>query len=180
MAGDRESALNLAEAHRRGLAITYEKCDVRAPDEVRQVVARIGRRLRLVVHNAGIAAPTRLRNKSIDVVLNVVGTKVEGFVNLVEALRGQNVELFCNVGSASGRIGGMVGQIDYAASNEALTRLGFWACTEHRLPDHAGLDHMGSDWPDRELRRGFALRHRAAGGQGHRKMDRRGARRKAR
>ncbi len=134
LAGDRESALNLAEAHRRGLAITYEKCDVRAPDEVRQVVARIGGRLRLVVHNAGIAAPTRLRNKSIDVVLNVVGTKVEGFVNLVEALRGRNVELFCNVGSASGRIGGMVGQIDYAASNEALTRLGFWACTERRLP----------------------------------------------
>jgi NAD(P)-dependent dehydrogenase (short-subunit alcohol dehydrogenase family) len=134
LAGDRESAFNLAEAHRRGLAITYEKCDVRAPEEVSQLVAGIGGRLRLVVHNAGIAAPTRLRNKSIDVVLDVVGSKVEGFVNLAEALRGRNVELFCNVGSASGRIGGMVGQIDYAAANEALTRLGFWACAEHRLP----------------------------------------------
>ncbi len=134
LAGDRESAFNLAEAQRRGLPITYEKCDVRVPEEVRQVVARISGRLRLVVHNAGIAAPTRLRNKSIDVVLNVVGTKVDGFVNLVEALHGRNVELFCNVGSASGRIGGMVGQIDYAAANEALTRLGFWALSERRLP----------------------------------------------
>jgi NAD(P)-dependent dehydrogenase (short-subunit alcohol dehydrogenase family) len=134
LAGDRESAFNLAEARRRGLAITYEKCDVRVPDEVRRLVAGIGGRLRLVVHNAGIAAPTRLRNKDIDVVLDVVGCKVEGFVNLAEALRGRNVELFCNVGSASGRIGGMVGQIDYAAANEALTRLGFWACAEHRLP----------------------------------------------
>lgn len=134
LADDRESAFNLAEARRQGLPITYEKCDVRAPEEVRRLVAGIGGHLRLVVHNAGIAAPTRLRNKNIDVVLDVVGCKVEGFVNLAEALRGCNVELFCNVGSASGRIGGMVGQIDYAAANEALTRLGFWAYAQDRLP----------------------------------------------
>jgi NAD(P)-dependent dehydrogenase (short-subunit alcohol dehydrogenase family) len=134
MAADRETTSNLAEARHRGLAITYERSDVRAPEEVRRLVDGIDGRLRVVVHNAGIAAPTRLRNKSVDVVLDVVASKLDGFVNLAEALRGHVIELFCNVGSAAGRMGGMIGQIDYAAANEALTRLGFWANAEHQLP----------------------------------------------
>jgi NAD(P)-dependent dehydrogenase (short-subunit alcohol dehydrogenase family) len=134
LAADREVVANLAAAHRDGLAISYEQCDVRDPGEVRSLVDGIGERLRVVVHNAGIAAPTRLRNKNIDVVLDVVASKVDGFVNLAEAVRGRELDWFCNVGSAAGRMGGMIGQIDYAAANEALTRLGFWAHAEHRLP----------------------------------------------
>jgi NAD(P)-dependent dehydrogenase (short-subunit alcohol dehydrogenase family) len=134
LAADRETASNLAEAQRRGLNITYRKCDVRAPEEVRALIEGIGGRLRMVVHNAGIAAPTRLRGKSIDVVLDVIASKLEGFVNLTEALHGRNLELFCNVGSAAGRMGGMVGQIDYAAANEALTRLGFWTHASQQIP----------------------------------------------
>ncbi len=134
LAGVREVAANLAAAHRDGLAISYQRCDIRDPDDVRRLVDGIGARLRVVVHNAGIAAPTRLRNKNINVVLDVVASKLDGFVNLADAVRGRDLDWFCNVGSAAGRMGGMIGQIDYAAANEALTRLGFWACAQHGLP----------------------------------------------
>jgi NAD(P)-dependent dehydrogenase (short-subunit alcohol dehydrogenase family) len=134
LAADREVMANLAAAHRAGLAIEYRRCDVRDPGDVRRLVDGIDERLRVVVHNAGIAAPTRLRNKNIDVVLDVVASKLDGFVNLADAVRGRDLDWFCNVGSAAGRMGGMVGQIDYAAANEVLTRLGFWANAQHRLP----------------------------------------------
>jgi len=34
---------------------------------------------------------------------------------------------FCSIGSLTGRWGGMTGETDYAAANEALARLGLWA-----------------------------------------------------
>jgi hypothetical protein len=42
--------------------------------------------------------------------------------------------MFCNVGSLTGRWGGMVGEIDYAAANEALARLGMWASRHTAFP----------------------------------------------
>lgn len=133
-AAARESAANLADAHRLGLSVRYEQCDVQSRDQVHGLVDSLGDRLRVVVHNAGVAAPTRLRGKRLEVVLDVVGCKLEGFLNLADALRGREQTLVCNVGSASGRMGGMVGQVDYAAANEALTRLGFWGTAERGLP----------------------------------------------
>jgi NAD(P)-dependent dehydrogenase (short-subunit alcohol dehydrogenase family) len=123
----REVARNLARARREGLRVEYHVGDVTDPGFARAYLDAAGPGLRVVVHNAGIAAPTRLRGKSPASFVATVATKVDGFLALVTALEGRRVDYVCNVGSVSARIGGMVGQIDYAAANEALTRLGFWA-----------------------------------------------------
>jgi len=123
----REALHNLQEAARRSLPIEYHAGDITEPAFARALVDAAGPALRVVIHNAGVAAPTRLRNKTVDSFLATIQTKVDGFVALLAALGDRRVDHFCNVGSVSGRLGGMIGQIDYAAANEALTRLGFWA-----------------------------------------------------
>ena len=130
----RELARNLEIAAGEDLPLEYRVCDFLDAGAVESLVEGLGDAVRVVVHNAGIAAPTRLRGKSLDTVIRVVETKLVTFVNLVEALRDRPIEYFCNVGSVAGRMGGMAGQIDYAGANEVLSRLGFWAQQELGLP----------------------------------------------
>ncbi|TDE48499.1 SDR family NAD(P)-dependent oxidoreductase [Nonomuraea mesophila] len=132
----RQVGANLAAARRDGLRITYEPCDCVRPEQVDALFARIPEPS-VIIHNAGIDLPTRLDNKSPEEVVRTVDVKVTGFANLTRAVlraRRDTVKVFCNVGSLAGRMGGMIGQIDYAAGNEALTRLGFWARNTHGLP----------------------------------------------
>ena len=119
----------LSRLHDQGLRIEYVECDVTSTAQVRAAVERAGEDLSVVVHNAGVDAPVRLPAKSDDVFLSVVRTKVDGFLGLVRAIEdnGIRLKMFCNVGSLTGRWGGMVGEIDYAAANEALSTLGLWA-----------------------------------------------------
>jgi len=130
----RELARNLREAAAEGLPIEYRVCDFLDAQQVRALVVDLGERLRVVIHNAGIAAPTRLRRKPLETVVGVVESKLVSFVNLVEAVRDSDLDYFCNVGSVAGRMGGMIGQIDYSAANEVLSRLGFWAQQELGMP----------------------------------------------
>lgn len=111
-----------------GLAVRYEVCDIADPVAVSALCAAIGPALRVVIHNAGVDQPVRLAGKSADNFIATVRTKVLGFANLCSAAsaHGQLVQ-FCNVGSLTGRMGGMTGETDYAAANEALARLGLWA-----------------------------------------------------
>jgi NAD(P)-dependent dehydrogenase (short-subunit alcohol dehydrogenase family) len=122
---------HLRSARDEGLRLEYRQCDFTDPGQVRALVAGLPD-LTVVVHNAGVDRPTRLPNKSDDDVVAVVATKVDSFVHLVQALRDRPLKLLCTVGSLTGRLGGMVGQFDYAAANECLARLGLWA--ERRLP----------------------------------------------
>ncbi|MET7275067.1 KR domain-containing protein [Streptomyces flaveolus] len=122
---------HLRSARAEGLRLEYRQCDFTDPGQVRTLVAGLPD-LTAVVHNAGVDRPTRLPNKSDDDVVAVVATKVDSFVHLVQALRDRPLKLLCTVGSLTGRLGGMVGQFDYAAANECLARLGLWA--ERRLP----------------------------------------------
>ncbi len=93
----------------------------------------------IVIHNAGIDEPKRLSAKSPGEVVRVVEVKVTGFANLLDAVlatpeRRAALRMWSNVGSLAGRLGGMIGQVDYAAGNDALSRLGFWAEAEHGVP----------------------------------------------
>jgi NAD(P)-dependent dehydrogenase (short-subunit alcohol dehydrogenase family) len=126
----------LSRLHEQGLRVEYIECDVTSPSQVRAAVERAGGDLSVVVHNAGVDAPVRLPAKSDDVFLSVVRTKVDGFLGLLRAVEESSVRLkmFCNVGSLTGRWGGMVGEIDYAAANEALSRLGLWASRRTSFP----------------------------------------------
>ncbi|QUQ63904.1 SDR family NAD(P)-dependent oxidoreductase [Kutzneria sp. CA-103260] len=129
---------NLSAAEAEGLRISYEACDCTDAGQVRELFARIPAPT-VVVHNAGIDEPKRLDLKPAEEVVRTVDVKVTGFANLLrevlaEPSRRAALKSFCNVGSLAGRMGGMIGQIDYAAGNEALARLGFWARDAHGLP----------------------------------------------
>lgn len=124
----RELQLSLADLAARGLAVHYRVCDVTNAAAVRQLCDEIGDALRVVIHNAGVDRPIRLAQKTADQFLETVRTKVMGFAHLCAAVAQRpGLVQFCNVGSLTGRWGGMTGETDYAAANEALARLGLWA-----------------------------------------------------
>ncbi len=124
----RELRTSLADLAARGLAVHYLVCDVTDATAVRRLCDEIGDTLRVVIHNAGVDRPIRLAQKTADQFLDTVRTKVLGFAHLCAAVAGRpRLVQFCNVGSLTGRWGGMTGETDYAAANEALARLGQWA-----------------------------------------------------
>ncbi|MFI0718668.1 KR domain-containing protein [Streptomyces sp. NPDC021224] len=134
LADARELWRNLATARADGLRIEYVPCDITDHEQTRGLLARAGDHLAGVVHNAGVDIPTRLPHKTPETLAAVTGVKIRGFLNLLQALPPGTTAFFCNVGSLTGRWGGMVGQLDYGAANEALSRLGLWAAAAHGLP----------------------------------------------
>jgi cytochrome P450/NAD(P)-dependent dehydrogenase (short-subunit alcohol dehydrogenase family) len=124
----RELRVVLDDLARRNLPVHYRVCDVTDEAAVRELCAEFGDRLRVIIHNAGVDQPVRLGQKSVESFIGVVRTKVLGFAHLCAAAKEcGNLLHFCNVGSLTGRCGGMTGETDYAAANEALARLGLWA-----------------------------------------------------
>ncbi|OXI90137.1 cytochrome [Burkholderia sp. AU31652] len=124
----RELKASLDAVAALGLPVHYRICDVTDAAAVRALCDECGDRLRGVIHNAGIDQPVRLSRKRADEFLGTVRVKVLGFMNLYAAVRERSrVDCFVNVGSLTGRWGGMTGETDYAAANEALARLGWWA-----------------------------------------------------
>jgi NAD(P)-dependent dehydrogenase (short-subunit alcohol dehydrogenase family) len=124
---ERELAENVLGARRNGLRIDYRRCDFTDPAQISALVAELGDELTGIVHNAGVDTPRRLPDKSGAEFLHTVGTKVDSFLSLFDLVADRKLKFFCNVGSLTGRLGGMVGQLDYAAANEGLARLGLWA-----------------------------------------------------
>ncbi|MGW5863133.1 KR domain-containing protein [Streptomyces sp. NPDC055239] len=125
-----ELSTNITEARAGGLRVDYARCDFTDVEQVRALLAREGAALTGVVHNAGVDTAARLPKKTDDEILRTVRTKIGGFLNLFEGvreLRENRLKFFCSVGSLTGRLGGMVGQLEYAAANEGLARLGRWA-----------------------------------------------------
>jgi len=109
------------------LPIEYRVCDFTRLEDVRGLIDSLGPRLAGIVHNAGVDAPKRLGTKPIDEFLSIVDVKVAGFLNILEALDNRPLKFLSSVGSLTGRMGGMVGQLDYAAANDGLAHLGMWA-----------------------------------------------------
>ncbi|MBB5120127.1 KR domain-containing protein [Streptomyces eurocidicus] len=128
----RDLARNMAEVTGAGLDVVYERCDFTAPGQVADLLGRLGRPLTGVIHNAGVDTPVRLPKKTDEEFLRTVSTKVDSFVTLFQQVRGLPLKFFCNVGSLTGRLGGMTGQLDYGAANDGLARLGLWA--RHQVP----------------------------------------------
>ncbi|MGS0893200.1 cytochrome P450 [Burkholderia stagnalis] len=129
----RDAKASLDAAAALGLPIRYRVCDVTDAAAVRALCDEFGERLRGVIHNAGVDQPVRLPGKTADEFVGTARVKVAGFMNLYAAVRERrSVTGFFNVGSLTGRWGGMTGETDYAAANEALARLGLWARRDTR------------------------------------------------
>ncbi|AOJ05625.1 cytochrome [Burkholderia mayonis] len=141
----RELKAALDEMAALDLPVRYRVCDVTDRAAVRALCDELGDSLRMVIHNAGVDQPVRLIQKGADDFARTVRTKVLGFANLCDAVRTRpRLVQFCNVGSLTGRWGGMTGETDYAAANEGLARLGLWAA-KHALPPACGVKTLV--WP---------------------------------
>ncbi len=130
----RELYLHMREVDIEGLKIEYRVCDFNSAEQVNSLLQWIGLGLSGIIHNAGIDTPVRMRAKAVDDFVRTVRIKVRGFVNIYQAVQDRPLKFFCNVGSLAGRMGGMIGQIDYAAGNEVIARLGFWAAGQNNFP----------------------------------------------
>lgn len=156
-----ELAANITGARAAGLRIDYAQCDFTDPVQVRALLDREGAALTGVVHNAGVDTAAKLTGKTDEQIERTVRVKVDGFVNLFAELAEARLKFFCNVGSLTGRLGGMVGQLEYAAANEALARLGRWA---QRLAPYPVMTLAWPTWDRVGLITNFsaALRYMAA------------------
>ncbi|QWF85125.1 KR domain-containing protein [Amycolatopsis sp. CA-230715] len=139
----RELHDNLRSIDAEGLALRYRPCDLTDPAQAAALIDELGDGITGIVYLAGVDRPARLPSKTDSDFLAGVAVKTTGFLRLVEVVRARGLPLkfFCNSGSLTGRLGGMVGELDYSAANEALARLGLWARHE------TGLDVFTVCWP---------------------------------
>ncbi|HEX2419927.1 MAG TPA: KR domain-containing protein [Micromonosporaceae bacterium] len=129
----RELHGNLRRSVSGGLRIRYVECDLTDAIQVRKLIAELSPGLVGVVYNAGMYRPARLPAKTDQDFLAGVTADITGFLRVLAAVRGVDLAFFCNAGSLTGRLGGTVGELDYAAGSEALVRLGFWAGRANRF-----------------------------------------------
>jgi 3-oxoacyl-(acyl-carrier-protein) synthase/acyl carrier protein len=118
-----------------GAAVSYEVCDVRDADRVRDLIRNVVReygRLDGVIFGAGTIEDKLIEDKTPESFDRVFGVKAEGIFNLYKALDGVPLSFLAAFSSVAGRFGN-AGQADYAAGNEVLAR--FVALMQAARPD---------------------------------------------
>ncbi len=99
----------------------YLSVDVRDGEAVRRALAPHRERIAALVHGAGLLADKPIRRKQADDFERVVGVKVDGLANLLEAVEPERLRAIVLFASVAGFYGN-VGQTDYAAANAILDR----------------------------------------------------------
>ncbi len=155
---ERELVSNLARARAAGARVEYRQCDVTDPEAVNALVAELSGSLSVVVHNAGFDAPARLAAKTREEAEAVIRVKVHGMLNLLAAVDDHaDPDVFSVAGSLSGRMGGMLGQLDFGAACEGASYFSRWASAI----SPAGMSAHTLAWPSWE-RMGTAGSYTAA------------------
>ncbi len=78
-----------------------------------------------LIHGAGFIKDKLIREKTAESFDRVLGTKVDGALNLIRLVRPEALKFTAFFSSIAGRFGN-VGQSDYAAANEILNKLAQW------------------------------------------------------
>ena len=78
-----------------------------------------------LIHGAGLIKDKLIREKTPESFDRVLGTKVDGALNLIRLVRPEALKFTALFSSIAGRFGN-VGQSDYAAANEVLNKLARW------------------------------------------------------
>jgi NAD(P)-dependent dehydrogenase (short-subunit alcohol dehydrogenase family) len=130
---------NLFQAARADLAVDYRACDITDRGQVEALLADLEHAPTVLIHNAAVYRGVRFSSYDEAEVIDTVSIKVAGFTNLLGAIMDsatadRPLRLVSCASSMSGRIGGMIGHVAYAAGNNALTQLGLWAAERHGVP----------------------------------------------
>ncbi len=121
----REVSGSLDQMRATGARVEYAQADVRDPASLARVLDRWRRRFGEpvgLIHGAGLIKDKLIRDKSLDAFDRVLGTKLDGALNLVHCLRPEHLRFAVFFSSIAGRFGN-AGQSDYAAANEAMNKL---------------------------------------------------------
>ncbi|MEU2512946.1 SDR family NAD(P)-dependent oxidoreductase [Streptomyces syringium] len=117
----REMHATLAALRAHGAEAAYVTADVGDAVAVRAALSPYAERVTGVIHGAGVLADQPLRDKSAQDVARVVGAKLTGLINVLDALPADRLRHLVVFTSVSG-IYGNGRQTDYAMANEALNR----------------------------------------------------------
>jgi NAD(P)-dependent dehydrogenase (short-subunit alcohol dehydrogenase family) len=124
----REVRENIEVLRQAGSTVAYARADVRDPGALAKVLdqwrARYGEPVGLI-HGAGLIKDKLIRQKSIESFDRVLETKFYGALNLIRLVRQDALKFTVLFSSIAGRFGN-VGQSDYAAANEILSKLAHW------------------------------------------------------
>ena len=124
----REIRANLRVLRDLGSRVEYAQADVRDAEGLGRVLAgwqaEFGP-IAGIVHGAGVIQDKLLKDKTPESFDQVVGTKVEGALTLARLVRPDSLKFAAFFSSVAGRFGNR-GQADYAAANEALSKLATW------------------------------------------------------
>jgi acyl transferase domain-containing protein/NAD(P)H-dependent flavin oxidoreductase YrpB (nitropropane dioxygenase family)/NAD(P)-dependent dehydrogenase (short-subunit alcohol dehydrogenase family) len=111
-----------------GSTVDYVRADVRDRASLANTLARWRERFGApvgLIHGAGIIHDKLLRDKTPDAFDRVLGTKLDGALNLARLVSPETLRFAAFFSSIAGRFGNG-GQSDYAAANEALNKLAIW------------------------------------------------------
>ncbi len=124
----REIRRNLEIFRSSGATVDYAPVDVRDAGALARVLdgwrARFGEPVGLI-HGAGVIKDKLILDKTPEVFDHVLGTKLDGALNLARLLKPEAIRFAALFSSIAGRFGN-VGQSDYAAANEILNKLAIW------------------------------------------------------
>jgi acyl carrier protein/NADP-dependent 3-hydroxy acid dehydrogenase YdfG len=122
---NREVSKTLAGFAALGTSATYLAVDVNDGERVAEALAQVRRTLGPIaglVHGAGVLADKLVADKTVEQWRSVYSTKVKSLATLLEALRGDPLQLLVMFASVAGRCGNR-GQSDYAVANEVLAKV---------------------------------------------------------
>jgi acyl transferase domain-containing protein/NAD(P)-dependent dehydrogenase (short-subunit alcohol dehydrogenase family) len=125
---EREIRANLNAFRAAGATVAYAQADVRDASAMGRLLAGWRRQygpIAGLIHGAGVIQDKLLRDKSPESFDQVLGTKVDGALMLARLLDGEPPRFTAFFSSVAGRFGNP-GQTDYAAANEALSKLAIW------------------------------------------------------
>ncbi|WP_435010544.1 type I polyketide synthase [Tundrisphaera lichenicola] len=126
--GAREIRANLAAFRSAGATVEYAPVDVRDPAALGPILERWRRKFGDpvgLIHGAGVIQDKLIRDKTLESFDQVVGTKIDGVLNLARLLRPDPIRFAALFSSIAGRFGNL-GQSDYAVANEVLNKLAIW------------------------------------------------------
>ncbi len=114
-----QQSATLAELRALGASADYRRLDVANASSVRELIEHVTREhggLTGVLHSAGVLRDSYIINKSLSDMQEVLAPKVAGVINLDEATRDLELDVFVLFSSVVSLVGNP-GQADYAAAN---------------------------------------------------------------
>lgn len=138
----------LQKLEKMGQKAEYKQADVSRPDDISDLVSYIKKkykRLNGIIHCAGVIKDNYIINKNLEEIEDVLNPKVKGTVNLDEATKEIDLDVFVLFSSIAGTIGNP-GQVDYAAANAFMDAYAEYRNDEVSLKRRKGRT-ISINWP---------------------------------